>query len=133
ERLSTRAGTRLTLANVPGAEWDAIAKAGMDCVYLMGVWDRSAAGRLLARTDADLIREYDRGLPGWGMGDVPGSPYCIRAYEPDARMGGWDGLDKARRALADRGMSLVLDFVPNHTGFDHDWIGTNPEFYVQGT
>ena len=99
----------------------------------MGVWKRSAVGRLMGRTDAALIAEYDRVLPGWAMRDVPGSPYCIQAYEPDERMGGWKGLDKCRADLEERGMSLVLDFVPNHTGFDHDWIRTNPEFYVQGT
>ena len=133
ERLSTAANRHITLADVPGGAWDALALRGMDCVYLMGVWKRSAVGRLMARTDAALLAEYDRALPGWAMRDVPGSPYCIQAYEPDARMGGWAGLDAARSALAARGISLMLDFVPNHTGFDHDWIRTDPELFVQGT
>jgi hypothetical protein len=133
DRLSQHGGREVTLADVPAATWDAIAAAGFDCVYLMGVWRRSAAGRLMGRTDAGLIAEYDRILPGWGMRDVPGSPYCIQTYEPDARMGGWAGLDRAREEMSRRGVGLVLDFVPNHTGFDHPWIETNPEFYVQGT
>jgi hypothetical protein len=133
DRLSRREGRRVTLADVPAADLDEIARAGFDCVYLMGVWRRSAIGRLIARTDAGLLAEYDRVLPGWAMRDVPGSPYCIQAYEPDERMGGWPGLDTCRADLAERGMTLILDFVPNHTGFDHDWIRTNPEFYVQGT
>ncbi len=133
ERLSRHAHRQVTLADVPPATWDAIAKAGFDCVYLMGVWRRSAVGRLMGRTDAALIADYDRVLPGWAMRDVPGSPYCIQAYEPDDRMGGWQGLDTCRKALADRGLTLVLDFVPNHMGFDHDWIRSNPEYFVQGT
>ena len=133
ERLSRREDRRITLADVPKGTWDAIAEAGFDCVYLMGVWRRSAAGRLMARTDPALIAEYDRVLPGWMMRDVPGSPYCIEAYEPDDRMGGWPGLDRCRAELAERGMSLVLDFVPNHVGFDHEWIRSNPEYFVQGT
>jgi len=133
ERLSAREGRRVTLGDVPGAAWDRLAAAGMDCVYLMGVWRRSAIGRFMARTDPALMAEYDRVLPGWSMRDVPGSPYCVQAYEPDARMGGWAGLDRARADLASRGMSLILDFVPNHTAFDHDWIRSQPEFYVQGT
>jgi hypothetical protein len=133
ERLSREARRRVTLADVPDAAWDAIGRSGMDCVYLMGVWKRSAAGRLMARVDPSLVAEYDRVLPGWEMRDVPGSPYCIQAYEPDERMGGWRGLDAARAALAARGMALVLDFVPNHTGFDHEWVRTCPERYVQGT
>jgi glycosidase len=133
ERLSSQAGRRLTLADVPAAEWEAIAAHGIDVVYLMGVWKRSAIGRMLARTDLALLREYDRALPGWSMDDVAGSPYSIQAYEPDERMGGWAGLDAARAALAARGVKLLLDFVPNHLGFDHEWIETAPERFVQGT
>ena len=133
ERLSAEAGRSITLGNVPDATWDALARHGIDCVYLMGVWKRSAIGRMMARTDVGLLGQYDRVLPGWQMRDVPGSPYCIQAYEPDARMGGWQGLDAARRALAARGLRLMLDFVPNHTAFDHEWIRSDPERFVQGT
>ena len=133
ERLSRDTGTHVTLANVPHAEWDRLARLGFDIVFLMGVWKRSALGRLLARTDVALLDEYDRALPGWSMRDVPGSPYCIQAYEPDDRMGGWRGLETARNELQERGIALLLDFVPNHTGFDHEWVRTKPERYVQGT
>ena len=133
ERLSLREGRPITLAHVPQSDWDRIGDAGFDYVYLMGVWKRSAFGRLLARTDPDLLAAYDRALPGWSMRDVPGSPYAIQAYEPDDRMGGWPGLDAARTELAKRGVRLMLDFVANHTGLDHEWIATRPDLYVQGT
>lgn len=133
DRMSRAEDRRVTLADVSPAVWDAIAGRGVDCVYLLGVWRRSAVGRLLARTDRALMTEYDRALPGWGMPDVAGSPYSIQAYEPDARMGGWPALDRCREELASRGLRLMLDFVSNHTGFDHEWIRTAPEFFVQGT
>ncbi len=85
----------------------------------MGVWSRSPLGRELARTDPGMMREYDRVLPGWTADDVVGSPYCIDGYDPDARMGGWAGLAAAREELSGRGIGLILDFIPNHTGFDH--------------
>ncbi|HJR60805.1 MAG TPA: alpha-amylase family glycosyl hydrolase [Vicinamibacterales bacterium] len=131
-RLSAQAGRTITLANVPEAVWDGISAQGFDQVYLMGVWERSALGRELARTDKDLRGEYDRVLPGWTDEDVPGSPYCISAYVPDARMGGWAGLDATRAALHARRMELIVDFVPNHTGFDHAWVRSHPDRYVLG-
>jgi len=29
------------------------------------------------------------------------------------------------------GMKVILDWVPNHTGWDHVWITENPDFYTQ--
>ena len=133
ERLSREARHLVTLANVPAAHWDRLAMDGFDVLFLMGVWRRSAIGRDIARTHPGMIAEYDRALPGWTLEDVPGSPYCIQAYEPDSRMGGWQGLDTARSELKARGIALVLDFVPNHTGFDHPWIQEHPGRYVLGT
>jgi hypothetical protein len=133
ERLSRQEERVVTLATVPGNRWDRIAEVGFDVLFLMGVWRRSAIGRDIARTDRGMVSEYDRVLPGWVESDVIGSPYSIQAYEPDDRMGGWPGLDTARRELKSRGVSLILDFVPNHTGFDHAWIAAHPERYILGT
>ena len=133
ERLSRVAAREIRLDSVPAAEWDRIGRQGFDAVFLMGVWRRSALGREIALTEPGLVEEYTRALPDWTVADVPGSPYCIQAYEPDERMGGWHGLDAARRELRVRGVSLILDFVPNHTAFDHAWIQEHPERYVIGT
>jgi len=133
DRLSSLAGRLLTLGDVPAGEWDRIQSQGFDAVYLMGVWRRSPVARLMGRTDVSLLRGYDRALPGWAMQDVPGSPFSVAAYEPDARMGGWKGLDLARNELARRGVALIVDFVPNHTALDHEWVTSRPDLYVEGT
>jgi hypothetical protein len=26
----------------------------------------------------------------------------------------------------------LLDFAPNHTGLDHPWVKTHPEYYISG-
>lgn len=130
--LSATAGREVRLADVPGDRWDALAELGFDAVWLMGVWRRSPAGVALALADPDLVAGFRAALADWRPDDVVGSPYCIRAYEVDAHLGGADGLAAARAALAERGMGLILDFVPNHVAPDHPWTVERPELFVRG-
>lgn len=131
--LSVKYNARLTLATVPAAEWDAIGALGFDAVWLMGVWERSPAGRAIALHSDDLLAEFRRVLPDFTASDVAGSPYCIRNYEVDAALGGRTGLAAARAALAERGLALLLDFVPNHVAPDHPWTLSHPEYFMHGT
>lgn len=133
DALSKEAGRNLQLVDVPDTEWDRIQALGFDLVYLLGIWQRSPAGRHIFRTDAAAFRVFDHALPGWNIESVVGSPFSIRDYVPDARIGDWAQLDAVRAKLHARGMRLILDFVPNHTGPDHVWIETHPEYFMQGT
>jgi hypothetical protein len=130
--LSRKHKSPVTLSNVPNEEWEAIASFGFDAVWLMGVWQRSPAGKKLARSLAPLLDEYRKALPDFTLDDIPGSPYCIRDYTVDEHLGGPEGLYKARTALADCGLGLILDFVPNHVATDHDWVLERPEFIIPG-
>ena len=127
------AGAPVDLSTVPDERWDAIADAGFDAVWLMGVWERSPAGIAVALADPDLVTAFRTALPDWAPDDVVGSPYCIRNYEVDGNLGGRAGLAVARSALADRGLALLLDFVPNHVALDHPWTSLHPEYFVHGT
>lgn len=131
--LSECTGTSVDLSTVPDERWDAIADAGFDAVWLMGVWERSPVGVAVALADPDLTSAFQAALPDWVPEDVVGSPYCIRAYDVDRRLGGRAGLAEARSALADRGLALLLDFVPNHVAPDHPWTSSHPEYFVHGT
>lgn len=132
EELSVRARRVVKLADVPDAEWDALAGRGFDIIWLMGVWQRSALARERALEPVNT-RGYAAALPGWKPEDVVGSPYAVAEYTPDPRIGTWDDLDRVREKLRARGMALFLDFVGNHTALDHPWVREHPEFYVQGT
>ena len=57
----------------------------------------------------------------------------MRRYVADERLGGPAGLAAARAALADRGLRLILDYVPNHVAPDHPWVIEHPEYFVRGT
>ena len=37
------------------------------------------------------------------------------------------------RSLAERGMQLILDFVPNHVAPDHLWATQHPDYFIQGS
>ncbi|MBS1228338.1 MAG: putative alpha-amylase family protein [Proteobacteria bacterium] len=122
----------LTLATVPEAEWEAIAALGFDAVWLMGVWERSPAGIAIAMRNKGLIDDFRRALPDFAAPDNVGSPYCVRRYVVDRQLGGPAGLAIARSRLGERGLRLILDFVPNHVAPDHPWVSTHPEYFVKG-
>jgi hypothetical protein len=121
------------LGDVPADEWDRLTPAGVDAVWLMGVWERSPAAVRMALESPGQRAAFDNVLPDWQPEDVLGSAYSIRRYEVDARLGGRAGLARARAALASRGVRLIVDFVPNHVATDHPWLLTHPERFVRGT
>lgn len=133
EELSAKYGHPITLATVPPAEWDQIASLGFDFVWLMGVWQRSAVGRRFFQTDASSFPGFDQALPAWKLSQIVGSPYSVRQYQPDPRIGSWADLDRARQELRARRIGLILDFVANHTAPDHPWVAAHPEYFIQGS
>ena len=60
------------------------------------------------------------------------SPYCVKDYQAvNPEFGSLADL----RALVDgahaRGMAVMLDWVANHTSWDHPWITAHPDWYLQ--
>lgn len=133
DELSRGAGRRVTLASVPDSEWDSIAALGFDAVWLMGVWERSPEGIRISMSNDGLLADFRRALPDFHPPDNVGSPYCVRRYVVDAHLGGPEALEVARTRLAERGLRLILDFVPNHVAPDHPWAAERPEYFIQGS
>jgi glycosidase len=129
--LSAAAGTRITLADVPQSELERIDALGFDGVWLMGVWERSPRSREIASSVTDLVSEYQRALPDFTAADVVGSPYAIHRHEVDPTFGGPEALAVLRDRLRERGLRLILDFVPNHLAIDHRWVVEHPNRFVQ--
>src|SRR5262249_60333134 len=108
-------GRTATLPDVPSERWDGLCLSGVDAVWLMGVWERTAPARSIAISDPRNLADFRAALPDLDVDrDVTGSPYAVHRFVVDGRFGGRDGLAKARAALAERGVKLFLDFVPNH-------------------
>ena len=131
--LTRRYRQPVTLATVPEPEWDAIAALGVDAVWLMGVWERSPAGLAIAIRNPGLCEDFRRALPDFTAEDNVGSPYCVRRYVVDEHLGGRQGLAAARGSLGQRGVRLILDFVPNHVAPDHPWVNDHPDYLIQGS
>jgi hypothetical protein len=131
--LSLRYNKAVTLATVPGKEWDHLASFGFDAIWLMGVWERSPKGLNIAVRNTGMMSDFHRILPDLKPADIVGSPYCVRRYIVDEHLGGREGLAIARKALQKRGLRMILDFVPNHVAPDHPWTSEHPEYFICGT
>lgn len=127
-QLSQQTGQPMTLASIPDGVLDALAQANVDALWLMGIWQRNPAGRQSA---LNYIHEYEQALPDVTADDVIGSAYAIGDYQVDARLGGREALAQLRQRLHERGLKLILDFVPNHVATDHPWVAQQPTCFVR--
>ena len=131
--LGQQAERSVTLADVADETWDEVCRPGIDAVWLMGVWERSPESARAAMGDESLLNDFERALPDWTAEDNIGSAYAIRRYKADRLVGGRQGVAAARASLAERGVRLMLDFVPNHVARDHPWAEKHSEYFVGGT
>jgi hypothetical protein len=122
----------LDLGTVPESVIESIAARGFDLVWLMGVWTGGELGRRIAREHAGLREAYAAALPDWSADDVTGSPYSISSYVVDPALGGAPALARLRERLADHGIGIVLDFVPNHMAIDTPMAQRHPECFMPG-
>lgn len=61
-----------------------------------------------------------------------GSPYSVRDYRAiHPAFGAAADFRALVRAVHARGMKLILDWVPNHTAWDHAWVREHPDFYLR--
>ena len=99
----------------------------------------SSAGTIAAVTaDLDRIKSLHVNtlwlMPVFKMGDLKaiGSPYCVADYRSvDSEFGTIDDVKALVAAAHERKMAVIMDWVANHTAWDHPWIAQHPEWYTQ--
>src|SRR5512136_2549937 len=131
--LSRALGRPATLDDIPGAELDCLAEMGFDWIWLLSVWQTGSAGQQVSRSNPEWRKEFEATLPDLREEDIAGSGFAITGYTAPPSLGGDEALARFRERLRKRGLRLMLDFVPNHTGLDHPWVEEHPEYYVAGT
>ena len=98
----------------------------------------SAAGTIAGITvDLDRIKSLNVNtiwlMPVFKMGQVKaiGSPYCVADYRAiDPEFGTLEDLKTLIAEAHDRKMAVIIDWVANHTAWDHPWITQHPEWYT---
>lgn len=121
----------ITLENIPDGFFNQEISL-FDAVWFMGVWERSPASKKIALEHPDLQKELHEALHDFKDSDVIGSPYAVYYYHVDKNIGGIDGLNKTRSQLNEKGIHLILDYVPNHVSVDSLWT-FEPNLFIKGT
>ncbi len=116
-QLSVSYGRPITrLDQIPDEELDIISSRGFTVLWLIGLWERSAA--------SEQIKKY------CGNPEAAASAYSLFDYEIAREIGGWEALGNLKERSQVRGIRLGADMVPNHTGLDSAWIRERPELFI---
>ena len=131
--LSIPLGRTATLDDIADAELDRLAELGFDWVWLLSVWQTGPAAQAISRANGQWRGEFAETLPDLREEDIAGSGFAIQNYTVHRDLGGASALARLRQRMRERGLKLMLDFVPNHMAPDHPWIDEHPEFFVHGS
>lgn len=102
-------------------------KLGVKIIWVMPIFPisqvkRKAKGDLFA---SDIKDEEERKK-------YLGSYYAVSDFKKiNPEFGTIKDFRKLVKTAHEHDMYVILDWVPNHTGWDHTWITTNPEFYTK--
>ena len=110
------AGRSATLRDVPDEALDRLAGLGVTGLWLIGLWQRSAASAEIKRRRGDA--------------DAVASAYAIDEYQIADDLGGEPAFEELRGRAWARGIRLAADMVPNHMGIDSRWVVEHPERFV---
>ncbi|MDR3115942.1 MAG: alpha-amylase, partial [Treponema sp.] len=117
-QLSQKYGRSITrLDQIPDAELDELSRRGFTGLWLIGIWERSNASK--------IIKQWT------GNPEAAASAYSLYDYDIAQELGGWDSLITLRNRCMRRGIRLGSDMVPNHTGIDSRWIIEHPDRFLQ--
>jgi glycosidase len=102
-------------------------KLGVKIIWVMPIFPISETKRKATGGDfASLIEDEEK------RNQMLGSYYAVSDFtKVNPEFGSIEDFRDMIKTAHDNGMYLILDWVPNHTGWDHTWLTTNPEYYTQ--
>ncbi|MTE26393.1 alpha-amylase family glycosyl hydrolase [Winogradskyella ouciana] len=102
---------------------------GVKIIWLMPVFPISETKRkATGGPDSKFASEF----PEEERSKYLGSYYAVTDFtEINPEFGTKEDFRELVKTAHDNGIYVILDWVPNHTGWDHEWLKTNPEYYTQ--
>jgi len=104
------------LDQIPDEELDTVAQRGFTGLWLIGLWERSAASQRIKQM--------------CGNPEAVASAYSLFGYEIARDLGGPEAVQNLRGKAWQRGIRLASDMVPNHMGIDSKWVIEHPDWFV---
>jgi glycosidase len=104
------------LDQIPDEELQLLASRGITGLWLIGLWERSTASRIIKRL---------RGNRG-----AVASAYSLKHYKIAEDLGGEAAYVWLKDHAAAAGLKLASDMVPNHMGIDSDWVIDHPDWFI---
>jgi glycosidase len=107
------------LDQIPDEDLDALARRGLNSLWLIGIWERSRASQTIKQL--------------CGNQDAVASAYSLYDYRIADDLGGEAAYITLRDRCYARGIRLASDMVPNHMGIDSPWVVEHPDWFISRT
>jgi len=104
------------LDQIPDEELDRLSRWGISGLWLIGLWERSAASQQIKVL--------------CGNPDAVASAYSLFDYEIASDLGGEESYRNLQARAWQRGIRLASDMVPNHMGIDSKWVIEHPDWFI---
>jgi glycosidase len=101
-------------------------KLGIKILWIMpiheiGIKNRKAKGDLSIDAITDTVQKKK----------YLGSPYSIKDYRSiNSNYGTKEDFQKLVKTAHENGIYVILDWVANHTSWDHAWVAQHPDYYT---
>jgi hypothetical protein len=117
EQLSKTYGRHIhRLDQIPDEELEILARRGINALWLIGLWERSAASRMIKYLG--------------GNTDAVASAYSLKDYRIAEDLGGEQAYRHLKEHAARAGLRLASDMVPNHMGIDSQLVIEHPDWFI---
>ena len=104
------------LDQIPDEELDLLARRGFTGLWLIGLWERSAASQRIKQM--------------CGNPEAAASAYSLYDYVIAQDLGGETACANLHDRAWARGIRLASDMVPNHMGIDSRWVVEHPDWFI---